>query len=137
MTHRRTIIAAAAVALVLGAGGGALAAGALEPDDERVVALDQGATPAVAPATAGERDAGDADDADDLARPGRLVVDDGIPAAEARDVARRAVAHTPGRAVSVDRDDGRYEVDVQRPDGAVVEVRLDGSRRVLGVDLDG
>ena len=125
---RLTLAAAAAVLIALGAGGGALAAGALGPDDERTVALDHGATSTAATATAG---------GDDAVRPGRLVVDDGIPAAEAREVARRAVAHSSGRAVSVDRDDGRYEVEVQRPDGAIVEVLLDGSRQVLGVDVDG
>jgi hypothetical protein len=116
---RLTLAALGAGVLALGAGGGALAASALDGDGDRdrIVRLAPDDAPSGATAT-----------------PAELVVDDGIPPAEARDVARRAADHAGGRAVSVDRDDGRYEVEVQRPDGAIVEVVLDGSRRVLGLD---
>ena len=62
-----------------------------------------------------------------------MVVDDGVPAEDAQPVARAAAEHVRGRALSVDLDDGRYEVEVQRPDGAIVEVLLDG-RSVIGVE---
>jgi hypothetical protein len=120
---RLSLAVAGAAVLALGAGGGALAATALDGDDDRVVPIAQPAAPSPS-ASAGATAATETD----------VVVDDGIPAAEARGVARRAAGHAGGRAVSVDRDDGRYEVDVQRPDGAIVEVVLDGSRRVLGID---
>jgi hypothetical protein len=63
----------------------------------------------------------------------RLVVDDGVPGDAARTLARAAASHIGGRALSVDTDDGLYEVEVQRPDGAIVEVVLD-NRRIVMVD---
>ena len=62
----------------------------------------------------------------------RVAVDDGIPARDAERVARKAAEQTRGEALSVDLDDGRYEVEVQRPDGAIVEVLVDGDTIVGG-----
>lgn len=69
----------------------------------------------------------------------RIVVDDGVPAGAAGAIAAAAAEHARGRALSVDTDNGRYEVTVQRPDGAIVEVVLDGRRvvRVRHGDGDG
>jgi hypothetical protein len=39
-----------------------------------------------------------------------------------------------GVALTVDRDDGRYEVDMQRPDGTIAEVLVDERFRALGID---
>ena len=62
----------------------------------------------------------------------------GGPAAQqARDAALRATGG--GAAGSVERDSEQgatYEVEVRKPDGSTVDVRLDGSFGVLTVDGD-
>lgn len=113
---------AAVVALAVGIGGTLLLSGG---DD------DDGSERTIAPVAAPADPAGGARD-----RPARIAVDDGVTDAEAARAARRAADHARGQAVSVDLDDGRYEVEVQRPDGALVEVLLDGSLQVLGVEQD-
>lgn len=63
----------------------------------------------------------------------RVFVDDDVPNDRAEAVATAAAKHVRGRALTVDIDDGFYEVGVQRPDSAIVTVLLDGTN-VLGVD---
>ncbi|MTD45096.1 hypothetical protein GKE82_12535 [Conexibacter sp. W3-3-2] len=121
---RLSLLAAGAALVVGGVGAGVAGADLLDGDDDRdrpdrVVTIAAPAAGTAAPAAS------------------TLTVDDGVPVGEARAVARLATAHLGGgRAVSVDRDDGRYEVEVQRADGALVEVLLDGGRRVVGTELD-
>lgn len=106
---RLTVIALVAAGIATGAGG-ALALEAVGDEGERSIpAVSLPAGP-VAPAPA---------------RSTEVVVDDGVPTREAGVLARRALARVGGEALSVDIDDGLFEVEVQRPDGAIVEVLLD------------
>lgn len=117
--RRVAVIGLVIVGIAAGTGVAALL---IDGDDERLIA------PISVPATSGS-----ANTPDQRFEPPRVYVDDGIPVDEAEAVARAAVERVPGAAFSVDFDDGRYEVEVQRPDGAIVEVLLDG-RSVVGVD---
>lgn len=117
--RRLTIVALTAGGAALGAAGVG-AVGALDGDDDEII-------PPIAVPTAEA----------DSPRPqpnSRVGVDDSVPAGIAKPAARIAAAHVGGRALSVDTDDGLYEVDVLRPDGAIVEVLLDGTT-VLTVKL--
>lgn len=109
---RLGIVVAVVVALAAGAGGALLLSDSDEPDRT------------IAPVAAPTSDAPST----------RVAVDDGIPVRDAEAAARRAADHVRGQALSVDLDDGRYEVEVQRPDGAIVEVLLNDRRQVLGVE---
>lgn len=111
----------ALIALVaLGAGvAGALAFDLVSPDDERAIPPIY-----ISSATGAERPA-----APDI------IVDGGISTADARRAARAAEARFGGRALSVDRDDGRYEVELQRPDGTIAEALVDSSFIALGLDV--
>ncbi len=105
-------------ALAVGVGGGIAGADALGGDDDQTIA------PITVPA---------ANSASQATQAPRVVVDDGVPTRDAKAVAQAAADHVKGRALSVDIDDGRYEVEVQRPDGAIVEVLLDG-QNIIAVD---
>lgn len=65
--------------------------------------------------------------------------DDGVPTGQAFDRASEAALAEAGAGTvtDVDRDDGRYEVEVTRPDGGQVDVLLDGDFTVLAADRDG
>jgi uncharacterized membrane protein YkoI len=117
---RLKIVALIAGGAALGAAG-AGAAATLDGDDDRTIPAI--VMPAGQPTSATPQQQQDQ----------RVVVDDGIPTDAAETAAEAAVSHVGGRALSVDTDDGLYEVEVQRPDGAIVEVLLDG-RTVLTID---
>jgi uncharacterized membrane protein YkoI len=62
------------------------------------------------------------------------------PAAEAAHATRAALAHTGGseaNSVELDGEDGAtYEVEVTRPDGSTVDVRLDKAYDIVKVERD-
>lgn len=120
MRSPRLVLIVAAAALGGGGAGYALSAGLAgdRDDGERLVA-----PAARSPATARSPD-----------RSPDVVVDGAIPTADARRAIAAAADRVDGVALTVDRDDGRYEVELQRPDGTVVEVLVDGRFRVLGMD---
>ena len=61
----------------------------------------------------------------------------GKEAVTAKQAALRATGGGTANAVERDSEDGAtYEVEVTKPDGAVVDVRLDGSFNVVKVDSD-
>ena len=58
-------------------------------------------------------------------------------AARAKQAALHATGGGTANAVERDSEDGAtYEVEVKKPDGAVVDVRLDGSYNVVNVESD-
>jgi len=120
-THRpRLLIALILTATVLGGGGvGFAVAGGFDRDRDDSEWL-------IAPGTAdGARSPASADRSPDV------VVDGAIRAADARRAISAAAKRVDGVALTLDRDDGRYEVDMQRPDGTIAEV-LDRFRAVGG-----
>ncbi len=68
--------------------------------------------------------------------PAELTVEDGIARADAERLVRAATAEHAGTALSVERDDGLFEVEVRAPDGRHHEVLLDDRFVVVGVDDD-
>lgn len=119
---RPSRIALVVVAAGLGGGGAGFAlAGGLAGDrdgGERLVA-----PAARSPATSRSPD-----------RSPDVVVDGAIPTADARRAIAAAADRVDGVALTLDREDGRYEVELQRPDGTVAEVLVDRRFRVLGID---
>lgn len=116
---RSGVLSLAVCAAVLCAGLIGLGLGGAFDDDDRVIApivVSGAATPA---ATAD-------------ARPD-IVVDGGVPVGDARRAVAAAERRFDGVALTVDREDGRYEVELQRPDGAIVEVLVDAGFSPLGV----
>ena len=112
---RRALVIGAVVAAGAGVGAGTvLASGALGEDAPVEVIT----VPADAPAAA----------------PGRFVVEDGIPRADAERLSKAALAEVPGTALSAERDDGLYEVEVRDRSGNHVELLLDDGFRVVGRD---
>lgn len=116
---RSTWLTFAVCAVVLGAVlvGGLAIGGAFDDDDRTIMPIElrtqtSGASPP---------------------RPD-IVVDDRIDDGDARKAASAAENRFGGVALSVDRDDGRYEIELQRPDGSIVEVLVDDQFRVLGID---
>jgi len=90
---------------------------------------------------------GDGDDGDRLIAPAKtstsatssdrspdVVVDGAIRTADARRAISAATNRVDGVALTIDRDDGRYEVELQRPDGSIAEVLVDKRFAVLGID---
>ena len=112
---RRALVIGAVVAAGAGVGAGTvLASGALGEDAPVEVITVPADTPAAAP--------------------GRFVVEDGIPRADAERLSRAALAEVPGTALSAERDDGLYEVEVRDRSGNHVELLLDDGFRVVGRD---
>lgn len=64
----------------------------------------------------------------------RLTVEDGIERSRAQALAAAATQRVPGRPVSVESEDGAYEVEVHSARGGLVEVVLDARGSVVGVD---
>lgn len=122
---RKLAIGGAAVAIaVVAAAGGAVTAMALDDDELEVQAI----TVPVSQAASVDDGAGAG------AGAGSLVAEDGITADEARRLARAATTELPGTAISVERDDGLYGVEVRDRVGAIVEVLVDLDGRVVGMD---
>jgi uncharacterized membrane protein YkoI len=119
----------------VGAGGVAAGIALGDDDDAAPIVID---TPADDGAPASGRAATrDGSDAPRTAAARReVVVDDRIPAADARRAAAAGERRGRGTALTVDRDDGRYEVEVQQPDGRIVEVYVDDRFRPLWVDAE-
>lgn len=116
---RKLLLILATVAALVGAGvGGAAIAGAFDGDDERVLNETVGG-----PTPSG------------FAEP-RLTVDDGIARDKALALARAATERVPGQALSVDGDDGDFEVEVRKADGTTSDVTLDAQAKVVSVDAD-
>lgn len=114
-------IVACAIALCAGVVGGVAFGGVFDEEEREIAPIyigSAGAPGATAP------------------RGPQVVVDDGIPAADARRAARAAVNRFGGTALTVDRDDGRYEVELERPDGTIVEVLVDDRFAALGFRAD-
>jgi len=65
-----------------------------------------------------------------------IVVEDGIPRADARRLAAAAGRDTPGRVLSVERDDDLFEVEVRLAGGRHAEILLDDAFDVVGRDGD-
>lgn len=69
--------------------------------------------------------------------------DDGeghVTGPDADRAAAAAVKETGGKVNAVERDNEKgavWEVEVTQPDGSIVDVRLDGSLKVIAVDSDG
>jgi hypothetical protein len=116
MKTKILLILATLVALAGAGVGGAAIAGAFDGDDERTLSVSVGNT--AQPAS------GDT----------QLTVEDGIARDRAIALARAATGRVPGRALTVEAEDGGYEVDVRDRDGRIVEVLLDGRSRVTGID---
>ena len=68
--------------------------------------------------------------------PAELTVEDGIARTDAERLVRAATAEIAGTALSVERDDGRFEVEVRAPGGRHHEVLLDDRFAVVGTDDD-
>lgn len=118
---RRGLLATLLVAAGLAAGvGGVAAFGAFAEDEPVEVITVESAEPASGRASA----------------PSELAVEDGIPRADAERLAAAAMQRAPGGALSVERDDGLYEVEVRERGGDHVEVLLDDAFEVVGVDGD-
>ena len=112
---RRALLLGGLVAVGIGVGAGTVAAsGALGEEDpvEVITVREDGGGPA------------------------ELTVEDGIARADAERLVRAATAEVPGTALSVERDDGRFEVEVRAPAGRHHEVLLDDALRVVGTDDD-
>ena len=115
---RRGLLAGLLVAGGLAAGAAGLAASGALAEDEPVDVI---TIESPAPAPGGARGA-------------ELVVEDGIPRADAERLAASATRHTPGDALSVERDDGLYEVEVRDTAGRHAEILLDDGFGVVGMD---
>ena len=147
MRGRTTIIAAAAALTGALAGGGLVVAGqgdeGSQPADAVVLQTDGAAAQ---PDVRADADAGDSGRPARRPRsprrnagsrqPVRLVIDDGIPVADARRAARAAESRFGGRALTVDEDDGLFEVELQQADGRIYEVYVDHGFRALRADPD-
>jgi len=114
---RRALLIGVVVAAGAGVGAGTvLASGALDEDAPVEVIT----VPSEAPAAA----------------PSRLVVEDGIARADAERLSKAALAEVPGTAISAERDDGLFQVEVRDRAGRHLEVLLDDGFRVVGTDGD-
>jgi len=126
----RRIALIVAVAVVAGGGIGFAAAAVLDgsdgDDSDRLI------TPATA--TAARSPTNPTVPARPADRSPDVVVDDAIRAGDARRAISAATDLVDGVALTVDRDDGRYEVEMQRPDATIAEVLVDSRFRALGLD---
>jgi hypothetical protein len=68
--------------------------------------------------------------------PAELTVEDGIARADAERLVRAATAEVAGTALSVERDDGLFEVEVRASGGRHHEVLLNDAFSVVGTDDD-
>ncbi|HEY8584829.1 MAG TPA: hypothetical protein VIL49_17845 [Capillimicrobium sp.] len=119
-------LAAAGIAAV-GVAGGVAGASLLDDDEVELAPITVAAqTSDVSTGT----DAGSAAAAGSSA----IVAEDGIAAADARRLAAAATEELPGAAISVEADDGLFNVEVRDRAGAIVEVLVDQSGRVVGMD---
>jgi hypothetical protein len=111
---RRKLLIAALVVAGIGVGAGTVAAsGALgEEDPVEVITVQEAGAPA------------------------QLTVEDGIARADADRLVKAATAEVAGTALSVERDDDLFEVEVRAPDGRHHEVLLDDAFDVVGTDDD-
>lgn len=121
-TTRSLILVTALAVLGFGLLAGAVLNDAFDGDEERTIMA--------TPSGAGSSSQTSATAAPDI------VVDDGIDTADARRAARAAENGFDGVALSVDHDDRRYEVELQRADGTIAEVLVDDRFRALGIDPD-
>jgi len=114
---RRALLLGALVVAGVGVGAGTVAAsGVLDAEEPVDVITVQAEPPAADPA--------------------RLVVEDGIPRADAERLVAAATERVRGTAIAVERDDGLYEVEVRSPGGRHHEVLLDDRFGVVGTDAD-
>jgi hypothetical protein len=111
---RRKLLVGALVAAGIGVGAGTVAASGALGDEDPVQVITV-------------REAG---------APAELTVEDGIARADAARLVRAATAELAGTALSVERDDGRFEVEVRTADGRHHEVLLDDRFAVVGTDSD-
>ncbi len=110
---RRPLLIGALVAAGIGVGAGTVAAAGVLDGEEPVAVVTMEAS-----------------------EPAELTVEDGIARADAERLVRAATAEVAGTALSVERDDGRFEVEVRAPGGRHHEVLLDDAFRVVGTDDD-
>jgi uncharacterized membrane protein YkoI len=115
--NTKAVAVLAAATACVGVGGGALALAIADDDDGE---------PRTVNVAGGEGNPGSR----------RVVVDDLIPPADARRAAKAAENDAGGTALTVDHDDGLYEVEIQRADGRIIELYLDDRFRVVGSELE-
>lgn len=110
---RRPLLVGALVAAGIGIGAGTVAAAGVLDGDEPVEVITVEAP-----------------------GPAKLTVEDGIVRADAERLVRAATAEVAGTALSVERDDGLFEVEVRDAGGRHLEVLVDDGFRVVGTDDD-
>jgi hypothetical protein len=120
---RRTLVIAALVLAGAGVGAGTVLASGALGDDEPVEVITVPAEPASAPAEPG-------------AESSRFVVEDGISRADAERLSAGALKAVPGTPISVERDDGLYQVEIRDRGGRILEVLIDDRFAVVGTDGD-
>lgn len=129
-----TATRAALIALAIGTAPALAACGGDDEEgaEETVTVTEPPAEDTQTDATQPQADDGAEDDAD----PGDGQQGEGDTASRA-DVERLARREAQGgRIEEIERDDGGWEVEVRRPNGTEVELRLDARGRVLDREID-
>ncbi|MET0684538.1 MAG: hypothetical protein ABW060_04430 [Solirubrobacteraceae bacterium] len=125
---RQWLVMAALVLAGAGVGAATVAASGAIGEEEAVGVI----TVPVEPADAGGAPAASSADAGGTS----FVVEDGIARADATRLRAAALARVPGEAISAERDDGLFQVEVRDEGGRILEVLLDDRMRVVGTDGD-
>ncbi len=125
---RRRLIAAALVLAGAAVGAGTVAASGALGEEDPVEVVTVPVEPAGSSGTSTAPSGG--------ASASSLVVEDGIARADATRLREAALGRVPGEAISVERDDGLFQVEVRDEHGRLQEVLLDDGFRVVGTDGD-
>jgi hypothetical protein len=125
---RRWLLPAVLVIAGIAIGGGTVAAAGIFGEEEPVEVI----TVPVEPSNASGAGARPAESGVSAS----LVTEDGIARADATRLRAAALERVPGEAISVERDDGLFQVEVRDEQGRILEVLLDDGFRVVGTDGD-